>query len=369
MLFTDTITLDGSRRTGDGYLAANARVARTGIQTYLGREVGKPEMAQVRVFRPESEVFADKALRSFAHRPVTNDHPAEAVGAKNWKLHAVGMTGDEIARDGTFIRVPMVVMDQSAIDDIDAGKRELSMGYACDLDWTAGTTPEGEAYDAIQTNIRGNHLAIVAAGRAGPQCRIGDSWAAISSPSEQPMKTLMVDGITVEMSDTAVQVVSKALQNLGDENKALTTKLDQANASLTTKDAAHATELAKKDAEIDGLKAKVLDDAALDARVQARSDLLAKAKVIAPTVATDGKTDAEIRHAVVAAKLGDAAVKDKPTAYIDARFDILAEDIKSADPVRDALKDGAGKTQLGDADAEYQRMLDRDRNAWKKDAA
>lgn len=81
MLFTDKITMDGSRRTGDGYLAANARVARTGIQTYLGREVGKPDMATVKVFRPESEVFHTDALRSFAHRPVTNDHPPEAVSA------------------------------------------------------------------------------------------------------------------------------------------------------------------------------------------------------------------------------------------------------------------------------------------------
>jgi hypothetical protein len=190
MLFTDKITLDGSRRTGDGYLAANARVARTGIQSYLGREVGKPDMASVKVYRPESEVFSTDALRSFAHRPVTNDHPPEAVSARNWKTHSVGMTGDEIARDGTFVRVPMVVMDQAAIDDVEAGKVELSMGYACDLDWTAGTTPEGEAYDAIQTNIRGNHLAIVAAGRAGPQCRIGDSWAAITTEQKDAPMSL-----------------------------------------------------------------------------------------------------------------------------------------------------------------------------------
>ena len=128
---------------------------------------------------------------------MTNDHPSESVGAGNWKRHAVGMTGDEIARDGEFVRIPMVVMDQAAIDLIDGGKRELSMGYACELDWTAGTTPAGEAYDAIQRQIRGNHVAIVSAGRAGAACRIGDSWP---SGSEMTVDMLIrdrgVDGAT-----------------------------------------------------------------------------------------------------------------------------------------------------------------------------
>lgn len=339
MLFTDKITLDGTRRTGDGYLAGNARVARTGIQVYLGREVGKPEMDQVRVFRPEAEVFATDALRSFAHRPVTNDHPTEAVSARNWKQHSVGMTGDEIARDGTFVRVPMVVMDQAAIDAVEAGKRELSMGYSCDLDFTPGTTPDGDAYDAIQKNIRGNHLAIVAAGRAGPQCRIGDSWAVISTEQKDAhmtLKTVTVDGIPVEVTDQGATVITTLLGRIADAAKAKDTLVTDHATALAAKDAA----LAKKDAEIDALKAKVLDDAAIDARVQARGDLIAKAKAIVPGVVTDGKSDAEIRHAVVAAKIGDAAVKDKSAAYIDARFDVLVEDVKSADPVRGAIAGG-----------------------------
>lgn len=363
MLFTDKITLDGTRRTGDGYLAANARVARTGIQIYAGREVGKPTMDTVRVYRPEAEVFAVDALRSFAHRPVTNDHPPEAVGARNWKQHSVGMTGDEIARDGTFVRVPMVVMDQAAIDDVEAGKVELSMGYACDLDWTAGTTPEGEAYDARQTNIRGNHLAIVAAGRAGPQCRIGDSWAAISTEQKDAhmsLKTVTVDGIPVEVTDQGATVITTLLGRIADSKSATEKLVSDHATALATKDA----DLAKKDAEIDALKGKVLDDAALDARVAARADLIGKAKAIAPTVATDGKSDAEIRHAVVAAKIGDAAVAGKPAAYIDARFDILVEGVKPADPVRDTIIGGIRQNDSNTTTA-HASMVAHLADAWK----
>jgi hypothetical protein len=47
MQFTDVVTVAGTRRRDDGYLVADARIARTGIQNYLGWEVGKPDLALV----------------------------------------------------------------------------------------------------------------------------------------------------------------------------------------------------------------------------------------------------------------------------------------------------------------------------------
>ncbi|GES45816.1 hypothetical protein RsS62_50680 [Rhizobium dioscoreae] len=90
MNFTDTVTVAGTRRTGDGYLVADARIARTGIQTYAGAEIGKPEMPTVRIYRPGGEVFSEDTLKSAAHRPVTNEHPPEMVTSENWKKYAVG---------------------------------------------------------------------------------------------------------------------------------------------------------------------------------------------------------------------------------------------------------------------------------------
>jgi hypothetical protein len=113
MQFTDAVTVAGTRRRDDGYLVADARIARTGIQTYHGSEVGKPNMAAVRVYRPGSEVFSEDTLKSAAHRPVTNDHPEEHVTSKNWKDYAVGQTGDEVTGEGIFIRVPLMVSDEA----------------------------------------------------------------------------------------------------------------------------------------------------------------------------------------------------------------------------------------------------------------
>lgn len=379
MQFTDAVTVAGTRRRDDGSLLADARIARTGIQTYLGSEVGKPDMAMVRVYRPGTEVFSEDTLKSAAHRPVTNDHPAELVTADNWKAHAVGQTGDEITGEGIFIRVPLMVSDGETIKAIEAGKQELSAGYTCDLAFEPGTTPAGEAYDAIQKNIRINHVAIVARGRAGSQVRIGDGavqWGASpliedKQPGREPITTekdVMSDALkTVVLGDKAVQVAIGDVAAF-DAFKAETAKtIADLNTTHATALAAKDKEIATKDAEIDALKGKIVDGAALDKLVADRAALCAVAAKIAPTVKLDGLADADIRKAVVTAKLGDAAVKDKSADYINARFDILAEDAgKGGDAFADALKGGIknadGTTNTADA---YNQMLERDRNAWQ----
>src|SRR4051812_99678 len=146
----DAFVLDGVRRTADGYLAAHARVARTGIQEYRGSELGRPDLDRVRVYRSPEEVFSADALKSFAHRPVTLKHPSVPVTAKNWKRYAGGHTGDEVVRDGEYVRVPLVMMDQAIIDAYEKdGIKELSMGYSTDIQWRQGVTDAGEQYDAV----------------------------------------------------------------------------------------------------------------------------------------------------------------------------------------------------------------------------
>lgn len=347
----DAVEISGTRRTADGYLVADARVARTGIQTYAGFEVdpdgslGLRDKATVRVYRPDDEVFADAAMRSYAYRPVTNDHPSEAVTADNWRDVSVGQTGGEVARDGDWIRVPMVLMDAAAIREVEGGKRQLSMGYTCTLDATSGTTPDGQQYDAIQRGLRMNHLAVVTAARAGADARIGDGKAKGDDMSDA-LKTIV-------LGDKAVQVAAGDVAAIEAFKADAAKKLADAETAHQAAIAAKDAELAKKDAEIDGLKSKVLTGDALDKAVAARADLLDAVKRIAPEVKTAGLSDAAIRKAVVVAKFGDA-MATKPEAYIDARFDMLAEDAAETGAVAGAL--ATRPAAVGDA-AAYQKAL------------
>jgi hypothetical protein len=383
MQFTDAVTVEGKpRRTGDGYLVATAKSVRTGIQLYAGVEVGMADKAVVRVYRPPEEVFADASLQSFSHAPVTLDHPTYAVTADNWKDLAVGEVSTAAKKDGEWVHLPLILKDKDAIAAVEAGKRELSAGYVCELDWTPGVTADGQAYDAQQRNIKINHLALVDRARAGSQARIGDgAWGASPMIEDNQLglapitteKDTMSDALkTVVLGDKAVQVavadVAAIEQFKLDTAQALAKAKADHDKAIAAKDA----DLAKKDAEIDGLKAKVVDGAALDKLVADRAELCATVAKIAPKVETKGLSDADIRKAAVVAVRGADAVAGKSEAYVDAAFDILAADaVKTADsdPFRTTVQAGI-KVNVGDAQAAndaLNKSVD-DLNSWRKEA-
>lgn len=371
--FTDAVTLSGTRKTADGYLVAEAYAVRSGIQLYLGSEVGLADKGVVRVWRPEDEVRAPESLVTFSHAPVTMGHP-KRVTADNWKELAKGEVSTEATWEDGKIRLPLIIKDADTIAAVEGGTRELSAGYLCRIEVKDGVTPEGEAYDAIQRNIRVNHLAIVPKGRAGSECRIGDDagkWGAapISKsdhkedfmPDALKTRTVLIDGLSVVTTDAGAQALEKLQSTIADKDKALADKDAEHAKTIAAKD----KELATKDAEIDKLKGAQLSDADLDKRVAARAKLLGDAAKVDDKVTTEGLADAEIRKAVVAAKLGDDAVADRSEAYIEARFDALVEaaDAAKPDQIADALKSGGGAKPSGDLNQVYA-----DRNAALSDA-
>lgn len=335
MIVTDRLTLGEPKYTREGYMAVRAKSARTGVYDYLGIEVdptGTKFAATdtVKVYRAPDEVFDARAVHSFLMKPITDNHPSEAVTAGNWASKARGVVAGAI-RDGDYLAFDLILMDKSLIDQVKSGKRELSNGYMADVAFVDGVAPDGTAYQAVQKSIIGNHVAVVDKGRAGSECRIADAAFCAAAPDglnlnfgdRKPMtKTIVFDGISIEVTDQAAQAIDK----LQAQNAKLTADMATAAAdhakTLATADAAKA----KAEAERDAAQGKIMDDAAIDARVAVRADLIATAKAIHDADYT-GKTDAEIRKIVVTAK--GIVVDGKPDAYVDARFDILAEDAKS----------------------------------------
>ncbi|WP_108482269.1 DUF2213 domain-containing protein [Oceaniglobus ichthyenteri] len=344
--FTDSAPITGMRQTSDGYMVGEVRCARTGCQTYRASELGLIDGGTVTVYRPEAAVFHKDSLATFAGKPVTMGHPAEQVTADNWRQHSVGDIGDEIARDGEFVKVPFRLMDAAAIAAVQDGNREVSMGYTTPITMQDGTAPDGTPYQAVQTGpIRINHLAIVAKARGGEQLRIGDSakpWGAMPCPPTSNKKEdTMSDALkTVVLGDQAVQV---AVADAGAIEKF---KADAAKA-LTDAETAHAAAIAAKDEEIGTLKAdaKKLTDAAMTPEkvsklVADRVALEGTAKAIFADAKTDGVSDADLRKAVVAHKLGDDMVADASEGEIVGMFKAIAKDAAKADPFADGMKGG-----------------------------
>ena len=390
MRFVDNVPLDGVRVREDGSLVTDARVARTGIQLYLGTEVKRPETKYVRVYRPGEEVFSEDSVRTLAHRPVTMGHPPEMVDSTNWKKFAVGQTGDEIVGEKIYLRVPLMVSDGGAVERIQDGEQELSCGYVCQLDWTPGETPEGEKYDAIQRDIRYNHVAVVQRGRAGKNVRIGaadgdavgcewgtapvletvsDEEGGTSMPDN--LTTVTVDGLTISVTDQGAQVIGRLQEALTASQAAMTQATDAHAAEVADRDkqiSDRDTTIGELQAQIKKLEDAQMDTAAIDARVAERAQLVSLARAVDESIKTDGVTDADIRRSVCAAKLGEDLVKDASEDQISGMFRVVAKDVKPADPFAAAVK--GGTATVGDsaaqADEARTQMLQSLSDGWKQ---
>ena len=157
--------------TAEGYLICRSvPIARTGDQQYTAREVrqdGDPGQMVIVHRRPE-DVFAEETIASFEGKPVTDDHPPENVQAENFASYARGHV-QNVRQAGDNLVGDVYITDAKLASDVKHRvKREISCGYQCDL------VPDG-AGGYYQTNIRGNHVAVVLRGRAGHDVAIHDA--------------------------------------------------------------------------------------------------------------------------------------------------------------------------------------------------
>lgn len=179
----------------DGYLVCqDVPIARTGIQEYRRGEV-PPHIETspdgvVYVERPEAEVFRPETIASFEGKPVVVDHPGEDVVPANHARLAVGTALN--VRRGTgaeddLLLADLLITRPDAIDAIVNDRlREVSCGYDAEYESVAPGR-------ARQTNIVGNHIALVRNGRCGSRCAIGDAL-----PPRRPLTLADINRINRE---------------------------------------------------------------------------------------------------------------------------------------------------------------------------
>lgn len=289
-------------KTPEGYIIDTPIIARTGIQWY--RRDGK----DVAEYRPASEVFAPQSLASFVGRPLTIDHPSFMVRSDNVRNVVVGAILGEPWRDGENLRARVVVHDKQAVDLIERGlKAELSVGYTVETEQVAGVTPEGAKYDAIQRNIRCNHLSIVTRGRAG-NARFSKEFPRMDEQKKP------VEAPTVDQLQARCDALQAEVERLQAEPKAVELSGEKLAALRAQIEAAVRADVAEEYAAADVAKQfGVKPEGSAIATMKA---VLAHAQ---PSVKLDGKSDEYIRAAfdvvrTVRAEPAKAEVKPVQTA-------------------------------------------------------
>lgn len=340
------------RKRPGGALVLDAHISRTGVQTYRNADG-----TERREYRPDSEVFDPESMASFEMLPLTDEHPEGGeVTAENAKEVTVGATGDTLRRDGSHLGTTIVVLDAKAVKKVEQGKRQLSCGYNCDIDETPGIAPDGTSYHVVQRKIRGNHVAMVDAGRAGTaRFRIDRADAATQ--------------VVLDAADTgAAMTLEEALKQLGAEKA----RADAAEKRCATLEG-------ERDSAI-AANTNRTDSAEFQARVKARVELETGCRMVLDAKEHDGipaKTDVELMTAVVKRVDGDEAaakVAGKSVDYLRARFDGAMERADKAvvatAGVRQAIQqnreDGIQPDAALDERAARKRMEQRSREAGTK---
>lgn len=160
----DSIQLDGTYFTNEGYLIDHPIVTSIGIFEYAN-----PDGSIRRELRLPEEVFAKESLDSYKGKPIIITHDAGMVTNENVDDEIIGTILSPGYQDGEHVRAEIVIHNTKALKECEL--RELSLGYSLESEDNPGEW-EGKPYDCIQRNIRINHLALVQNARAGESARL-----------------------------------------------------------------------------------------------------------------------------------------------------------------------------------------------------
>ncbi len=161
-------------------------------------------------YRPPEEAFSEDSLASLMGKPITLGHKAMVTASNAAEVAPIGTVLSAGRKDGGNIRADIVIYDLPTAD------RELSCGYRPDLDETPGITLEGEHYDAIQRNIRYNHVAVVTKGRAGVSRLNMDGDQLPEKEPKQMVKVRLNSGIEYEVPAEVEAAVKQMRQDTAD---------------------------------------------------------------------------------------------------------------------------------------------------------
>lgn len=324
-----------------GFLHINGVVARTGLQPYMGAELGNMEepTAMFNVYRPRDEVLKEESLSTYANAPITDDHPNTFVTVDNATELIKGSVAsyETYNKDGIdYIKAQIVVTDKDLINKVINGKMELSAGYSQNLVKEKGEF-EGVTYDYIQTNIKINHVALVDSARCGQECKlVFDSNSIIvdentlkgidSMEEKEEIKTPDAE-MPFDIKELAKQVAELLKMEKSEEE----TMIDEKMPEEETKN--------------------------IDSLIDAKVDALLVAKELGLNVKSSDSV-VDIKKAIIATK-SDMALDGVCDAGIDTAYKMVKSQIakdslkqeeikKSQSSAFDGLKHGANDNKFAD---------------------
>ena len=168
-----------------------SNISKSIVNPYMGTEIprwdelGLDPNKVYYLYRDPAEL--ERATDTFRNLPLLSKH-VPVFAEKPPKDLVIGCVGSDVEFKAPYLQASLSVWDRNSIALIEANAvKELSSAYFYDADMTPGVV-DGTHYDGIMRNIRGNHVAVVESGRAGPDVVVADADPFTKPSTENPMR-------------------------------------------------------------------------------------------------------------------------------------------------------------------------------------
>lgn len=313
-------------------------LSKVGVYQYSEASIKKDgdPRKMVGVYRPAEELGDEEAVKSFRLMPWIDDHPPTLLGDKEKNLVPAeqkgvhGVIGEKTYfKDGTLYG-NIKVFSEALAKKIASGKRELSLGYHCEFVPHEGVF-EGEPYQYVQRNIRGNHNASVAKGRMGSDVRVQDSAERFAFSLDMSEEKIVADKREDEMKDC---VDSETQKFIGDSFNSLVEEPVKKGSSKE-----YATKIAGKVAAEKGMTGH--HDSKDSTGVKDMADADTKGDVKDPAKGDDPSKNADLKPETGADRKAARDARDAKRTARDARRakDELNEEEEEAEDASEAKED------------------------------
>lgn len=208
-------------------------ISRVGVFEYFGKHISPdlPPDDVFKVYHPPEELSDPDTIESFKLLPWVAGH---SMLGRPGKMQAEdkgigGVTGEQIYFKDGVLYGNLKMFSKSHADLVNQkGFKELSLGYTSVCEYSPGSY-NGEEYQYVRRQFRGNHLATVPEGRMGKIVSVLDSLT--------PEKGIIMDG------EIALPDVSKlTVEQLMELVKAIAPKIAEAGKLAELMGAAAATD-------------------------------------------------------------------------------------------------------------------------------
>lgn len=164
-------------------------ISKVGVFPYLGKTIDdscEPNKIY-KVFRSPETLRQSVPTWDNPPKPFINDHEMLGEGFTEIDDRPVqGIIYNPVFdEDKGVLYADLGVYSESLKSEIENGKKELSLGYFCKYTKQRGVF-NGETYDYIQTDMVGNHIALVDSGRCGSDVKVFDHKCTMDSIDINP---------------------------------------------------------------------------------------------------------------------------------------------------------------------------------------